>query len=79
MNEKQLNKYREECVRISDSVINGSYEVLRMNNKPFSDGSKGKNFDSIKEAKEWVKRNNWKLWGYWEKLSLKNKKTRVKK
>ena len=63
---EKLNKYREECVRISNSVINGNKEVLRMNGKPFKDGNKGKCFDSVKDAKEWIKKNGFKVWGYWE-------------
>jgi len=68
MNKEELKKYQEECVRINEGVIRGSYEVLRMNNKPFNDGSKGKVFDSVRDAKEWIKKSNFKLWGYWEKL-----------
>ncbi len=67
MEQEELKKYREECVRIADSVIRGSYEVLRMNSKPFNDGTRGKCFDSKKDAKEWIKKEGWKLWGYWEK------------
>ncbi len=63
---KQLNKYRDECVRVFSGEITKMWEVARMNSRDFPDGNYRMSFPTKREALNWIKKNGWKLWGYWE-------------
>ncbi len=79
ISQEELNKYREECIRICQGEITRQWEVSRMNSKNFPNGDYRVSFPTKKDALFWIEKNGWKLWGYWEKPSQKTGFAKVEK